>query len=84
MHATGIGSGDGFDFSGLTVTERIDLAQRLWESVREAVESAPLTESEAAEVENRIRDIDRAAMVCEPLALVVSRIGRRWAGGAVV
>lgn len=72
MHATGH-EGDDFDFSGLTVTERIDLAQRLWESVREQVEAAPLTETEAAEVRRRIDQIDARLMVCEPFDAVVGR-----------
>lgn len=72
MHATG-NDGDAFDFSGMTVTERIALAQLLWESVRDEVERQPLTETEAADVRWRIDQIDARLMVCEPFDAVIAR-----------
>jgi putative addiction module component (TIGR02574 family) len=65
-----------FDFSQLSVPERIALAQRLWESVREQVEAMPLTETEMAEVRWRIDQIDAGLMVCERFDTALARAAR--------
>jgi putative addiction module component (TIGR02574 family) len=72
-HMQTTGHSEDFDFSALTVPERIDLAQRLWESVREQMESAPLSEMEATEIRRRIERIDSGLMVCEPFDAVMAR-----------
>ncbi|MBX3357329.1 MAG: addiction module protein [Phycisphaeraceae bacterium] len=74
MHPTGHHD---FDFSALSVTERIDLAQRLWESVRDSVEAALLTDAEVIEIQGRIAAIDSGLMVCEPFDAAIVRIARR-------
>jgi putative addiction module component (TIGR02574 family) len=73
MHATEHGE---FDFTRLTVTERIDLAQRLWESIRDQIESTPLTATEIAEIRWRIDQIDAGLMVCERFDAVMARASR--------
>jgi putative addiction module component (TIGR02574 family) len=40
----------------LSVEDRIDLAQALWDSVSEEVEQAPLMESQRKELERRLAD----------------------------
>lgn len=53
------------DFSHLTVQERLLLAQRLWDSVRPALDSEPISEEELAELDRRwsslIADPSRAS-----------------------
>ena len=75
MHATE--HSDYFDFSGLTVTERIDLAQKLLESVRDRIEAVPLTPTEIVEIRSRIAAIDSGFMVCEPFDAVMARAAGR-------
>jgi putative addiction module component (TIGR02574 family) len=43
-----------FDFSHLTIAERIQLAQDLWDSVAEAPELLELTEAQRAELDRRL------------------------------
>jgi putative addiction module component (TIGR02574 family) len=76
MHAAGTGNGNEFDFSGLTVPERIALAQSLWESVRDEVERQPLTETEVAEIRWRLDSIDAGLMVCDSFDVVMARAAR--------
>ena len=76
MHATEPPMNGHFDFSGLTVPERIDLAQRLWESIRDQIEAMPLTVTEIAEIRWRIDQIDAGLMVCERFDAVMARAGR--------
>ena len=42
------------DFGDLTVAERIQLAEDLWDSVREAPEVLELTEAQRAELDRRL------------------------------
>jgi putative addiction module component (TIGR02574 family) len=43
-----------FDYSHLSVPERILLAQELWESVYESANELPLTEAQKAEIDRRL------------------------------
>jgi putative addiction module component (TIGR02574 family) len=43
-----------FDFSHLTPTERVQLADDLWESLAEEPEVLPLTEVQAEELDRRL------------------------------
>lgn len=46
---------ENFDFSNLSLTERVMLAERLWDSIEEHVKQKPLTEEQMNEVERRIQ-----------------------------
>lgn len=65
------------DFRDLTIAERIELAQQLWESVRDQIEATPLTETEVAEIKWRIDQINVGLMVCEPFDAVLARAAAR-------
>ncbi len=65
------------DLLGLPLGERIDLAQQLWDSVREEMEVAPLTGEQRAEVKRRIAAIDAGLVVCEPFDAVMRRLRGR-------
>jgi putative addiction module component (TIGR02574 family) len=43
-----------FDFSHLTPSERVELADELWESLADQPEVLPLTEMQAAELDRRV------------------------------
>ncbi len=49
-----------FDFSHLTPTERMELAQDLWESVEPGTVDWPLTDAQRAELEHRLDTDDPA------------------------
>jgi putative addiction module component (TIGR02574 family) len=44
----------------LSVTERIQLAEDLWESIASEPEALPLTDAQRAEIERRLAEHDRA------------------------
>ncbi len=48
-----------FDFSNLSVPERIQLAEDLWDSVAAETRDLPLTEAEIQELERRLDEMDR-------------------------
>lgn len=58
----------------LPVEQRLDLVQRLWDSVRDDIEAMPLTAEQRAEIERRIADIDSGAVHCEPFDAVMTRL----------
>ena len=43
-----------FDFSHLTPTERVQLADQLWESLAEEPEALPLSEAQSEELDRRL------------------------------
>ena len=55
MSKLSVMSGQPFDFSHLTVAERIQLAEDLWDSVADAPEVLELTAAQRAELERRLR-----------------------------
>jgi putative addiction module component (TIGR02574 family) len=55
-------SPDPFDFSHLSVAERILLAQQLWESVHTSPEASPLTDAEKQELERRWKAFEAGEM----------------------
>ena len=44
----------------LSVTERIQLAEDLWDSIASEPEALPLTDAQRAEIERRLAEHDRA------------------------
>ncbi len=65
------------DIAALSVADRIDLAQKLWESVHQEIEASPLTPDQVAEVERRIADIDTGRVRCIPFDAVLKRLSHR-------
>jgi len=50
------------DFSGLSVAERILLAQQLWESVHSQAESEPLSDAQKSELDRRWKAFEAGEM----------------------
>ena len=69
-----------FDFSKLSVAERIQLAEDLWDSIPEAAE-IPLTEAQKAELDRRLEDLERDPDAGEPWEVVRGRLYGRLARG---
>ncbi len=65
------------DLSKLTVAERIQLAEDLWDSVAAETGELPLTEAQKAELERRLADFERDPAAGEPWEVVRARIERR-------
>jgi len=47
-----------FDFSELSVDERLQLAEDLWESIADVQDALPLTAAQAAELDRRLAEYD--------------------------
>lgn len=65
-----------FDISKLTVAERIQLAQDLWDSVASETTDLPLTEGQRTELDRRLADFARNPALGEPWDTVRERIQR--------
>ncbi len=48
-----------FDFSGLTLQERLDLVEEIWDGLAEQPESVPLTAAQKAELDRRLKAMER-------------------------
>ncbi len=67
-----------FDFRHLSVDERLELIEQIWDSIVEETESAPdafsLTEEQRVELERRLADHDRDPGSAIPWEEAVARI----------
>jgi putative addiction module component (TIGR02574 family) len=68
------------DFSKLSVAERIQLAEDLWDSIPETAD-IPLTEAQKAELDLRLEDPEQDPDAGEPWEVVRPRLYRRLARG---
>lgn len=62
-----------FDFSKLSVAERIQMAEDLWESIPESSD-IPLTDAQKAELDRRLEDLERYPDAGEPWGVVRARL----------
>lgn len=58
----------------LPLAERVELAQRLWDSVHADACAAPFTPEQQAELDRRIAALDAGDVICEPWADVRDRL----------
>lgn len=65
---------DPSELFALPVEQRLDLVQRLWDSVRDEIEALPLTAAERAEIERRVAEIDAGSVHCESFDAVMKRL----------
>jgi len=65
---------DPSEIFSLPVEQRLDLVQRLWDSVRDEIEAHPLTAAQRAEIERRVAEIDAGTVHCEPFDAVMKRL----------
>jgi len=64
-------------FLDLSVAERIQLVEDLWDSIAEVPESVPLTEGQKAELDRRLASYRRNPKAGSPWAMVRKRICNR-------
>ena len=69
-----------FDFSKLSVPERIQLAEDLWESIPESAD-IPLTEAQRVELDRRLEDLEQHPDDGEPWEVVRARLYTRLKRG---
>jgi putative addiction module component (TIGR02574 family) len=62
----------------LSVTERIQLAEDLWNSIAAEPEALPLTDAQRAEVKGRLVEHDRAPESAIPWEEVRARLHQRF------
>lgn len=67
----------GIDIAGLSVSERIQLAEDLWDSVAATNADIPLTSAQAKEIDCRLRYLERTPDVGEPWDVVRARLEER-------
>ncbi len=72
--------GGEFDFSKLSVAERIRLAEDLWDSIPESAD-IPLTDAQKAELDRRLEDLDRHPDLGESWEVVRARLRGRLTRG---
>ena len=64
----------GLDIASLTSEERLNLLEKLWDSLGAASEAIPLTETQRAELDRRLDDLEREGPVGIPWDEVLGRI----------
>jgi putative addiction module component (TIGR02574 family) len=65
------------DISKLSVAERIQLAEDLWDSLAAETGELPLNAAQKAELERRLADLERDPGEGEPWEVVRARIEKR-------
>jgi len=66
-----------FDISGLSLAERIQLAEDLWDSVAAETGELPLSEAQTAELDRRLAELARDPGAGESWEVVRGRVERR-------
>lgn len=69
-----------FDFRKLSVAERIQLAEELWDSIPESAD-IPLTDTQRAELDRRLEDLEQHPDAGEPWEVVRARLYARLKRG---
>jgi putative addiction module component (TIGR02574 family) len=62
------------DLNQLTTEERLDLIERLWDSLGESVSTIPLTPAQREELDRRLDDLDREGPTGVPWDEAIHRI----------
>jgi putative addiction module component (TIGR02574 family) len=65
------------DIAQLTPEERLELLERLWDSLSETPEHVPMTDAQQEELDRRLDELDREGPVGIPWSEVLDRIRRR-------
>lgn len=70
-----------FDFSKLSIAERIQLAEDLWDSISAEGADVPLTEAQKAELDRRLEELEHDPDAGEPWEVVRARLVDRLKRG---
>jgi putative addiction module component (TIGR02574 family) len=70
-----------FDFTRLSIAERIQLAEDLWDSIPPEGADIPLTAAQKAELDRRLEDLEREPDAGEPWEVVRARLYERLKRG---
>jgi putative addiction module component (TIGR02574 family) len=62
------------DISTLTIEQRLELLDEIWESLYETPQAIPLTEAQREELDRRIEDLEREGPVGQSLEQVLREI----------
>lgn len=63
-----------FDFTKLSIAERIQLAEDLWDSIPSEGADLPLTEAQKAELDRRLEDLEHDPNAGESWEVVRARL----------
>jgi putative addiction module component (TIGR02574 family) len=67
----------GLDLASLTPEQRLNLLEEIWDSLAVTSQAVPLTDTQRAELDRRLDDLDREGPVGIPWEEVLSRIRTR-------
>jgi putative addiction module component (TIGR02574 family) len=70
-----------FDFSKLSIAERIQLAEDLWDSIPPEGVDVPLTDAQRAELDRRLEDLEQDPDAGESWEIVRARLYDRLKRG---
>jgi putative addiction module component (TIGR02574 family) len=70
-----------FDFSKLSIAERIQLAEDLWQSIPEEGADVPLTDAQKAELDRRLDGLEHNPDAGDPWEVVRARLYERLKRG---
>lgn len=70
-----------FDFSKLSIAERIQLAEDLWDSIPPEGADVPLTDAQEAELDRRLEDLEQDPDAGESWEIVRARLSDRLKRG---
>jgi len=65
------------DLSTLSVSERIQLVEDLWDSIAAETGEVPLTDAQIAELERRLADLERDSQAGDSWEVVRARLEKR-------
>lgn len=65
------------DIDSLTVEERLDLLEQIWESLAAAPELVPLSDDQRIELDRRLDDLEREGPVGQSWDEMLARVRRR-------
>ncbi len=68
-----------FDITALSREERLELIEKLWDSLSSTPEAIPLTDGQREELDRRLDELDREGPVGIPAEEVLSRLHARRA-----
>jgi putative addiction module component (TIGR02574 family) len=66
-----------FNFDSLSVSERIQLVEDLWDSIAATVADVPLTAAQSDEIDRRLESLERDPRAGAPWSEVRARIEER-------
>ena len=69
------------DLKKLSVTDRLDLLEKIWDSLQDVPEAVPLTDAQREELDRRVEDLERNPDAVESWEAVQAYVRQRQRSG---